>query len=58
MHIAPYALRALQPIRQSLYVQLGKAKDAVFELMDAAMVSTSIPPFAACPKVLCFDSNG
>jgi hypothetical protein len=33
----------LQTFRQALYDRLGKARDAVFELMDAVLVSPSIP---------------
>jgi hypothetical protein len=37
----------LSQFRQSLYAHLGKAKDAVFELMDAVLVSTSILSFVS-----------
>ncbi len=37
----------LSQFRQSLYGQLGKAKDAVFELMDAVLVSACIPSFVS-----------
>lgn len=37
----------LSQFRQSLYEQFGKAKDAVFELMDAVLVSTSIMSFVS-----------
>lgn len=37
----------LRQFRQSIYDQMGKAKDAVFELMDAALVSESIPSFVS-----------
>ncbi len=37
----------LSQFRQSLYGQLGKAKDAVFELMDAVLVSASISSFVS-----------
>lgn len=40
-------LEQLSQFRQSLYGQLGKAKDAVFELMDAVLVSGSIPSFVS-----------
>jgi hypothetical protein len=37
----------LNQYRHSLYGQLGKAKDAVFELMDAVLVSASIKSFVS-----------
>lgn len=37
----------LSQFRQSLYEQLGRAKDAVFELMDAVLVSASIMSFVS-----------
>lgn len=37
----------LQEFRQGVYEQLGKARDAVFELMDAVLVSPSIPSFVS-----------
>lgn len=37
----------LSQFRQSLYGHLGKAKDAVFELMDAVLVSSSIESFVS-----------
>lgn len=37
----------LSQFRQSLYEQLGKAKDAVFELMDAVLLSESIRSFVS-----------
>jgi len=37
----------LSQFRQSLYEQLGKAKDAVFELMDAVLLSGSIMSFVS-----------
>lgn len=33
----------LQTFRQAIYERLGKARDAVFELMDAVLLSPSIP---------------
>jgi hypothetical protein len=47
MHIDPMIFEQLSQFRQSLYEQLGKAKDAVFELMDAVLVSASIPSFVS-----------
>jgi hypothetical protein len=35
--------QCLQTFRQEIYDRLGKARDAVFELMDAVLVSPSIP---------------
>jgi hypothetical protein len=35
----------LRQFRQRVYEQISKARDAVFELMDAVLVSTSIPSF-------------
>lgn len=40
-------LTQLQEFRQALYNCLGKARDAVFELMDAVLVSPSIPSFVS-----------
>ena len=37
----------LQQFRQALYDSLGKAKDAVFDLMDAVLVSPSLPSFVS-----------
>jgi len=37
----------LSQFRQSLYEQLGRAKDAVFELMDAVLLSASIMSFVS-----------
>ncbi len=37
----------LNQFRQSLYGQFGKAKDALFDLMDAVLVSASIPSFVS-----------
>jgi len=37
----------LNQFRQSLYRQLGKAKDAMFDLMDAVLVSPSIASFVS-----------
>ena len=37
----------LSQFRQSLYEHLGKAKDAVFELMDAVLVSSSSMSFVS-----------
>ncbi len=37
----------LSQFRQSVYGQLGKAKDAVFELMDAVLVNASIVSFVS-----------
>jgi len=37
----------LNQFRQSLYRQLGKAKDAMFDLMDAVLVSSSIASFVS-----------
>lgn len=39
--------KQLSEFRQTLYEHLGKAKDAVFELMDAALVSGSISSFVS-----------
>lgn len=40
-------LTQLEEFRQALYNCLGKARDAVFELMDAVLVSPSIPSFVS-----------
>lgn len=37
----------LQQFRQEIYDSLGYAKDAVFELMDAVLTSSSIPSFVS-----------
>jgi hypothetical protein len=37
----------LREFRQSVYEQIGKARDAVFELMDAVLVSASISSFVS-----------
>jgi hypothetical protein len=39
----PMIFQRLQTFRQALYDRLGKARDAVFELMDAVLLSPSIP---------------
>lgn len=39
--------KQLQQFRQALYDSLGTAKDAVFDLMDAVLVSPSIPSFVS-----------
>ncbi len=39
--------KQLQQFRQTIYDSLGKAKDAVFELMDAVLVSPSIASFVS-----------
>ncbi|MHC0068557.1 hypothetical protein ACWATR_37795 [Nostoc sp. UIC 10890] len=38
-------LTQLEEFRQAIYDCLGKAKDAVFELMDAILTSPSIQSF-------------
>ncbi|MDF5737803.1 MAG: hypothetical protein PUQ00_19650, partial [Nostoc sp. S13] len=40
-------LTQLEKFRQAVYDCLGKAKDAVFELMDAVLTSPSIPSFVS-----------
>ena len=40
-------LTQLQEFRQAIYHCLGKARDRVFELMDAVLVSPSIPSFVS-----------
>jgi hypothetical protein len=40
-------LTQLEEFRQAIYDCLGKAKDAVFELMDAVLTSPSIPSFVS-----------
>jgi DDE superfamily endonuclease len=40
-------LTQLEKFRQAMYDCLGKAKDAVFELMDAVLTSPSIPSFVS-----------
>ncbi|GEM_PF-2532528 len=40
-------LTQLEKFRQAIYDSLGKAKDAVFELMDAILTSPSIPSFVS-----------
>ncbi|MCG8362202.1 MAG: hypothetical protein MJA27_02575 [Pseudanabaenales cyanobacterium] len=37
----------LQQFRQAVYNRLGKTKDAVFELMDAVLVSPSVSSFVS-----------
>lgn len=37
----------LKEFRQSVYSQMGKAKDALFDLMDAVLVSGSIASFVS-----------
>ena len=37
----------LNQFRQNLYRQMGKAKDAMFDLMDAVLVSASIASFVS-----------
>jgi len=39
--------KQLQPFRQALYDSLGKARDAVFALMAAVLVSPSIASFVS-----------
>jgi hypothetical protein len=39
--------KQLQPFRQGLYDSLGKARDAIFDLMDAVLVSSSLPSFVS-----------
>jgi hypothetical protein len=38
-------LTQLEKFRQGIYDSLGKARDAVFELMDAVLTSPSITSF-------------
>jgi hypothetical protein len=45
--IDPMIFEQLREFRQSVYEQIGKARDAVFELMDAVLVSPSIPSFVS-----------
>lgn len=40
-------LTQLEKFRRAVYDSLGKAKDAVFELMDAVLTSPSIPSFVS-----------
>lgn len=40
-------LTQLEKFRQGIYDSLGKARDAVFELMDAVLTSPSIPSFVS-----------
>lgn len=40
-------LTQLEEFRQAIYDCLGKAKDAVFELMDAVLTSPSIQSFVS-----------
>jgi hypothetical protein len=47
MNIDPMIFEQLQQFRQTLYDNLGKAKDAIFELMDAVLVSGSIVSFVS-----------
>jgi hypothetical protein len=39
--------KQLRQFRQTIYENIGKAKDAVFELMDAVLSSPSIPSFVS-----------
>jgi hypothetical protein len=39
--------KQLQQFRQALYDGLGKARDAIFDLMDAVLVSPSVPSFVS-----------
>ncbi|WP_219904067.1 hypothetical protein [Stenomitos frigidus] len=45
--IDPMIFEPLSQFRQSLYQSLGKAKDAMFDLMDAVLVSASISSFVS-----------
>nr|WP_171843494.1 hypothetical protein [Nostoc sp. NIES-3756] len=40
-------LTQLEKFRQVIYDSLGKAKDTVFELMNAVLTSPSIPSFVS-----------
>ncbi len=40
------SLDQLKAFRQSVYAQLGNGRDAVFDLMDAALVTRSVSSFA------------
>jgi hypothetical protein len=40
-------LTQLEKFRQGIYDSLGKARDAVFELMDAVLTSPSISSFVS-----------
>ncbi len=40
-------LTQLEEFRQTIYDYLGKAKDAVFELMDAVLTSPTIQSFVS-----------
>lgn len=45
--IDPMIFEPLSQFRQSLHQSLGKAKDAMFDLMDAVLVSASISSFVS-----------
>lgn len=46
-NIDPMIFEQLRQFRQTIYEHLGKAKDAMFELMDAVLISPSIPSFVS-----------
>jgi hypothetical protein len=46
-NIDPMIFEQLRQFRQGLYEDLGKAKDALFELMDAVLMSPSISSFVS-----------
>lgn len=45
--LTPMIFKQLQEFRQQLYEHLGSARDAVFELMDAILVSASIASYVS-----------
>jgi len=48
----------LQQFRQTLYNTLGNARDAVFDLMDAVLVSGCIVSFVSLSQSPVFRANG
>ena len=47
INIDPMIFNQLQEFRQTLYSSLGNARDAVFDLMDAVLVSGCIVSFVS-----------
>jgi len=50
-------LTQLEEFRQAIYDSLGKARDAVFELMDAVLTSPSIQSFVSLSQNPVFKST-
>lgn len=51
------SLDQLEAFRQSVYVVLGNGRDALFDLMDAVLVSRSVSSFAELSLSPGFDGN-